>query len=85
MRGNDPGKDFDDQWDASKRVGDYKRARGEGAWAQDKYLERLNKQLSGPPAHHAKKEGCADKSVILLALLGGLGWVISEVMQRGLA
>lgn len=67
-RGNDPGKDFDDQWYGSKRAGEYKRSRGEGAWADDVYLKRQNQRLSGPPAHHARKKSSCGKTT---AFLGG--------------
>jgi hypothetical protein len=65
-RGNDPGKDFNDQFNESFRRGREKADRGEGPWAEDKYLERVNRRLSGPPANHRKGSGgCA------LAFLGG--------------
>ena len=48
-RGNDPGKDFDDQWNDSFREAQKKAQRGEGPWAEDKYLARRQEQ-SGPPA-----------------------------------
>jgi hypothetical protein len=81
-RGNDPGKDFDDQWHASKRRGQYKASRGEGAWAQDKYLKRNNERLGSGPAHHGKSESCGKATVFLLSLLGGLGWFAAEAVNR---
>lgn len=77
-RGNDPGRDFDDQFHNSRRRGQDKASRGESHWAQDKYLERNNERLGSGPAHHGKRESCADKSVMLLALLGGVAWGLSE-------
>jgi hypothetical protein len=78
-RGNDPGRDFDDQWHASKRAGEERAARGEGPWAEDKYLDRVNKRLARPPAHHAKpSSGCA----FVLGFLVGLAWFLSEVAGR---
>lgn len=79
-RGNDPGKDFDDQFNASRRKGQEKAARGESHWAQDKYLERLNAQK---PAHHAgEPKGCSDKAAALLVTLGGLGYLLGEAVSR---
>lgn len=81
-RGNDRGKDFDDQFNESRRRGQEKAARGESHWAQDKYLERINQQSRGPAHHAGESKGCSDKTVILLALLGGAGWVFTEVVGR---
>lgn len=81
-RGNDPGKDFDDQWHASKRRGEYKASRGEGAWRNDKYLERLDARLGSGPVHHAGQKSCGEKTVILMAFLSGFGWVFSETVSR---
>lgn len=68
-RGNDPGRDFDNQWNESRRRGVARAAAGEGPWRDDKYLERENTRLSGPAARHAKKkdESCG-KAV---AFIGG--------------
>lgn len=82
-RGSDPGRDFNDQWNESRRRGQEKAARGEGAWAEDKYLERINAKPR--PAHHASEpKGCGEKTVMLLALLSGFGWAFSEVVSRAL-
>lgn len=81
-RGNDPGKDFDDQYNQSRRKGQEKAARGESHWSQDKYLERLNNQSAGPAHHAGESKGCSDKTVSILALLGGLAWAIQEIVQR---
>lgn len=81
MRGSDKGGDFDRQWNESARRGREKADKGQGAWAEDKYLKRINAKPR--PAHHAKKrEGCADKTVALLALLGGLVWALTEAIGR---
>jgi len=81
-RGNDPGKDFDRQWEESSRRGREKASRGEGPWAEDKYLERINAKPR--PAHHAgDPKGCADKTVLLLALLGGVLWVADQLVSGG--
>jgi hypothetical protein len=85
-RGNDPGKDFDDQYRESKRRGRDRASRGEGAWADDKYLERVNARLSGPPARHRGEpsKSCLDKTVMLLALLTGILWAVSYTVQHAL-
>lgn len=78
-RGNDPGKDFDDQYNASRRRGQGKAARGESHWAQDKYLEGLRSQPGGrsePP------RGCSDKTAALLVAIGGVAWGLTEVVSR---
>jgi len=59
------GKDFDDQWRRSRREGREKARRGDTYWANDKFLERENRRLSGPPAHHAGQSSCM---VMLLML-----------------
>lgn len=79
-RGNDPGKDFDDQYYSSKRRGQEKARRGESHWAEDKYLERMKNQSQGP-AHHGKDESCGKKTLILLGFLSGLGWFLNETVQ----
>lgn len=77
-RGNDPGKDFNDQWSESRRRGQEKAARGEGPWAEDKYLERINAKPR--PVHHAA--GSDSCLVSGLAFLGALAWVLSEIVSR---
>jgi hypothetical protein len=82
-RGNDPGKDFDDQWKSSRRRGQEKAARGESHWADDAYLRRNNERLGSGPAHHGGgSKSCADKTVLLLATLSGIAWALSEVVSR---
>lgn len=82
-RGSNPGKDFDDQWNESRRRGQDKASRGESYWAQDKYLERNNERLGSGPAHHAgERKSCGEKTVVLMAFLSGLGWAISETVSR---
>ena len=77
-RGNDPGKDFDDQYRRSKFRGDENARLGRGAWADDKKI-RDGGELRQPPASN---DGCADKAAVLLTLLGGLAWGASETVQR---
>lgn len=77
-RGDDIGKDFKDQWNESFRRAEEKASRGEGPWAEDKYLERINAKPR--PAHHAAN---SDSCLIpLLAFLGALAWVLSEIASR---
>lgn len=72
-----PGWSFDNQWEESKRRGQEKAARGEGAWAEDKYLQRLNAKPR--PAHHA---GGSDSCVVFLAFLGAVAWILAEAVGR---
>lgn len=87
-RGNDPGRDFDNQWNESRRKGQEKAARGETHWATDKYLERVNAERSHERGRHAgEPKGCADKAALLVGLLGGFGltgWALAEAVSRGL-
>ena len=76
-RGNNPGKDFDDQYNASRREGQRKAARGEGAWADDKYLRDLRNGGED-------NSGCGKDTLLILGFLSGFGWVISEVVSRAL-
>lgn len=80
-RGNDPGKDFDDQYYSSKRRGQEKARRGESHWAQDKYLERMKNQSQGPAHHAGERKSCGEKTVVLMAFLGGLGWAFAETVR----
>lgn len=81
-RKDDPSKGFDSQWNESKRIGGERASRGEGPWAQDKYLERINAKPVQGPKHAGEPKGCSDKTVALLAVLGGLAWAIQEIVQR---
>lgn len=77
------GKDFDDQYNASRREGQKKAARGEGPWATDARLEALRQSYdasggdTGPK--HAKPS--SDSCVTALGVLGGLAWAITETIQ----
>lgn len=79
-RGNDPGKDFDDQYNKNRREGQRRAARGEGPYAADKYLRDLNNRPMNQPPQ--RSEGCADKTVALLILLTSFGWIIAEGVSR---
>jgi hypothetical protein len=82
-RGSNPGDDFDNQWNESRRRGQEKAARGESHWADDKYLERNNERLGSGPAHHGgENKSCGEKTVVLMAFLGGFAWAISETVSR---
>lgn len=76
MRGNDPGKDFDDQHDNSSRRAQARKARGEGAWYYDKKLERE------PVARRRKHAASSDNCAVPVALLGGLAWAATEIVKR---
>lgn len=84
-----PGKDFDDQYNESRRRGEAKAARGEGPWSTDKALNDLRRESfqqsmdasggdSGP--RHAKPN--SDSCVTALGLLGGLAWAITETIRH---
>lgn len=79
-RGNDPGRDFDRQFGQNKARGDAKAARGEGPWAQDKYLR--DGAGTGSGGGDKDNSGCGDKTVVLLAALGGIAWAVSEFVQK---
>lgn len=89
-RGNDPGKDFDDQYNRSRREGQRKAARGEGPWADDKYLSDARKESeryrSGGEGDSGggggNGEGCDKKTLLLAGWLSGFGWFLSEVVSR---
>lgn len=68
-RGNDPGKDFDAQFNRNEARGKAKAERGEGPWAQDKYLRDLN---SGSSGGSSAGGGCllVMLSLLVLAVLG---------------
>jgi hypothetical protein len=85
-RGNNPGKDFDDQYHASRREGQRKAARGEGAWADDKYLRdmRAGGEDNSGSGGNKDNSGCGKDTLLILGFLSGFGWVISEVVSRAL-
>lgn len=66
-RGNNPGKDFDDQYHASRRRGQYRQT--EEAW----------RQQSG--RHAAPKESCGKAAAVLLGLLGASAWLLGEAVR----
>lgn len=76
-----PGKDFDDMWNRHRREAEGKAARGESHWAADAALRKVSETPqpdSGPK--HAKPN--SDSCVAALALLGGIGWALKEVIER---
>lgn len=79
-RGSDPGRDFDDQYNQSRRAGQERAARNEGPWAGDKYLKRVND--SGPVSHRGEPKGCADKTAALFLLGVAAGYGLVEVVSR---
>lgn len=78
-RGSDPGRDFDDQWYASKRRAQYKASRGEGVWADDAALKRAGRPK---PSHSAGSSSCGEKTLLLLAMLSGLFWAVLDTAVR---
>ena len=75
-----PGRDFDDQYNESRRQGEAKAARGESHWAADAALKkiRITEQPDQSGPKHAKS---SDSCIVALASLGGLGWAISEAIR----
>lgn len=80
-RGSDPGKDFDSQFNRNKARGDAKAQRGESHWSQDKYIQG-GCGTNESPGGGQDNSGCGDKTVILLAILGGFAWAGSEIVNR---
>jgi hypothetical protein len=72
---SDKGKDFDNQWHESRRESRRRAERGDWPYHEDKYLKRVNKRLSGPPAHHAAASGCWTISLFLVAY--AIGFLIA--------
>lgn len=82
-RGKNPGDDFDRQFDKSRRAGERKAARGEGPWADDAYLRRINNERQADrQAAQSNSESCGKATVILLSLLGGAAWGLAEAVGR---
>lgn len=89
-RSSGPGRDFDDQYNSSRRAGQEKASRGEGPWSTDKALNDLRRESfqqsmdasgSAPTGgKHAKPN--SDSCLIPLGLLGGLGWALTELAGR---
>lgn len=77
-----PDKGFDAQYDHAKRLGRERAARGEGPWAADASLRRITAQPGD--ANHKKPKHAKpteDSCVAALALLGGLGWALTEAVR----
>lgn len=83
MRGSDPGKDFDAQWEWSHRRGKQHAADGVGPWATDKALQRINQEAEKQRRKHAAP--VSDNCVVAAAVLGGLAWAASEIVKRVLS
>jgi hypothetical protein len=82
LRPEGPGKDFDDMWNRHRREAEGKAARGESHWAADAALRKINEtpQPEQSGGRHAKPN--SDSCIVPLALLGGLGWALSEIAGR---
>ena len=81
LRPEGPGKDFDDMWNKHRRDAFEKKIEGKGAWQAD-YVRQHAGELKEPQSggKHAKPN--SDSCIVPLALLGGLGWALSEVAGR---
>ena len=73
----DRGESFDAQFNRSKSRGDQKREQGRGIYSADKYLQDAGQMK---PAQNS--ESCGKATVVLLSLLGGAAWGVSEVVSR---
>lgn len=83
VRGNDPGRDFDRQFEQNRRAGQARAARGEGPWADDKYLRDLRAGGEGPGGGGGgNNEGCGKATLFLLGTLGGAAWWLSDIVAR---
>lgn len=77
-RGKNPGDDFDRQFGQSYNRAQGKAARGESHWSDDKVIRDAGQiRPSGQ-----SDESCGKATVILLSLLGGAAWGVSEVVSR---
>lgn len=81
-RGKNPGDDFDNQFNASRRKGQERASRGEGPWHHDKYLRDLKGGGEGHQAPPGDNGGCGKDAAILLGFLGGLAWFLGETAGR---
>ena len=68
----DKGDQFDSQHGYSEQRANAKRRNNQYPYDTPKT----------PEITPAKSDSCLDKSVILLALLGGLAWAFSEIVSR---
>ena len=76
-----PGKDFDDQWNDSRRRAFPKKSAGQGPWQAD-HASRNAGELREPQTGGKHSKPSSDSCIIPLALLGGLGWALSELAGR---
>lgn len=74
-RGNDPGKDFDNQYNRNRARGQDRASRGESYWADDKKIEGLGSP--GGPSGAGGGGGCA----LIGTLLVGLGVLANEAIR----
>ena len=82
-RGSNPGDDFDRQFNDSRRKGQERAARGEGPWADDKYLRDLRSGGEGQSDGGSNSnEGCGKATVVLLALGGSALYALGEAASR---
>lgn len=73
----DRGDSFDAQFNRSKARADRKREQGLGAYSADRYVQDAGQVQ---PAQNG--ESCGKATVVLLSLLGGAAWGVSEVVSR---
>lgn len=75
-RGNDRGRDFDDQWNESRRRGQEKAARGESHWADDKKIRDMRAESDRHRPTSGSDENCSEKAFMIL----GIGVAIAALL-----
>lgn len=81
LRPEGPGKDFDDMWEKHRRDAFPKKAAGQGPWQAD-HVRAHAGELKEPDQRGKHAKPNSDSCIVPLALLGGLGWALSEVAGR---
>lgn len=78
MRGSDRGKDFDEQWNKSRRAGKRRQWEGTGPYQADASIRRINQRSPKQP----EPGGCKDAAgILLVGLAGGLYWLTDTVVR----
>lgn len=80
-RGNDRGKDFDDQYHQSRRRGQEKQDQGRGPWFEDSQRKNAGRIK---PSTQPEQKSCGKDALMILGFLSGFGWIINEIVSRSL-
>ena len=78
-RGNNPGKDFDDQFHQSKRRAQPKKDAGSSHWADDAAMRRAGQMR---PSSTPEDKSCGKAALFLLGLLAGTSYALTEIAQQ---